>query len=332
MSSFVDGFMLKAQHVLSPKDAAAIRDLLETYSMDFTITPATTEMITGCYQIPQAFYIFMAAKEQDGKMSARSAEQYSMCLVDMLQYLQMPLERITVNHIRLYLNDLNRRNGKPLAAATMNQRKSIIKSFFGWLTEEEYIEKNPTLRIKREKDNAKPREAYKDIQIEEIRDGVTNKRDRAIVDLLLSSGIRVSECAGLKRSDIDFAERTAKVYGKGGKWRTAYFDGRTEYSLKEYLRTRDDDSTALFVSVRKPHKPISARAIEKCLKKCGNRVGIEQVIPHRFRHTMATTAIDRGMPLESVQALLGHARIETTMHYVHMTRAKVTRDYQTYLN
>ena len=331
MSSFVDGFMQKAQSLLTPKDAAAVRDLLETYVMGYNITPATTEIITGCYQIPQAFYIFMAAKEQDGKMSAASAEQYRMCITDMLQYLQMPLEKITVNHIWLYLADLNRRNGHPLAAATLNQRKSIIKSFFAWLTEEEYIEKNPSLRIKREKDNAKPREPYKDVQIEEIRAQIDNKRDMAIIDLLLSSGIRVSECTGLKRTDIDFKERSAVVYGKGGKWRTVYFNGRAEYSLKEYLKTRTDECTALFVTRRKPHKPISRGAVERCLKKYGNKAGIENLIPHGCRHTVASAAIERGMPIESVQSLLGHSRIETTMRYVHMARSKVSRDYQTYL-
>ena len=331
--TFTSGFCLKLNGVLEPEQIKAVKELLDIYTMGFEIKPITTDLTVSEYQLPQAYYIYMASKEQDGRMKPGTREQYRMCLEKMLFRLRMPLEQITVNHIRLYLHEIstNQKTGKPLSKASMNQRKAIIKSFFRWLYEEEYIQKDPSVRIRSERTDSKPRTAYKDTQIEALRLASTDPRTRAIIDLLTSSGIRIAECVRLNRSDIDLESRELTVFGKGEKWRTAYIDAATVVSLKAYLATRKDKSEALFVSSKAPHKRLSAGAIRRVMHKLSAVTGIEDIIPHRFRHTTATRAIDRGMPIESVQVMLGHEEISTTLRYAHVSNEKVKRDHQTYM-
>lgn len=331
--SFVDGFCLKLQGTLPPEQIREVRDLLRVYSMGYEINPITTELIAQDYQLPQAYYIFMASKEQDGKMKSGTREQYSSCLEKMLFRFKMPLETYTVNHIRLFIQEIsiNQRTGQKVSKAYLNQRKAIIRSFFRWLYEEEYIQKDPSVRIKAEKVDSKPRTAYKDTQIEALRMASKDPRTRAIVDLLISSGIRVAECAGLDRKDVDLESRELTVYGKGEKWRTTYIDAAAVVSIRAYLATRTDDNPALFVSSKAPYNRLTAGGIRKILHKLTPETGVGDIIPHRFRHTMATTAINRGMPIESVQAVLGHTEITTTLRYAHVSKEKIKRDHQTYM-
>lgn len=331
--SFTEGFCLKLQGVLPPEQIRAVKDVLNIYTMNYRIEQITTELSLPDYQLPEAYYIFMAAKEQDGKLKPGTREQYRMCIEKMLFSLQLPLDKITVNHLRLHIQEISRnpKTGAPLSKVTINQRKSIIRSFFSWLYEEEYIEKDPSRRIKPDKTEPKPRTAYKDIQIEALKQSCKTLRERAIIDLLTSSGIRIAECARLNRSDVDFMQREIRVFGKGEKWRTSYIDASAVVSLQSYLASRTDDNPALFVSSRRPHKRITTGAIRRALHGLTEDSGVEDIIPHRFRHTMATTAINAGMPVESVQAILGHSEISTTMRYAHVSSDKVKQDHKRYL-
>ena len=328
--TFTEGFCLKLTGVLPPEQVRAVRDLLSVYTIGYKIEPVKMDVIVQDYQLPQAYFIFLAAKEQDGRMKPGTREQYRMCLEDLLFKLRLPLEDITVNHLRLYIQDAsrNRKTGRPVSKNTLNQRKSIIRSFFSWLYEEEYIEKDPSVRIKPERADAKPRTAYQDTQVEALRRACDNLRDRAIVDLLRSSGIRVAECVGLDRRDVDLDGREVTVFGKGEKWRVSYIDAAAVVSIRAYLATRTDENEALFVSERAPHRRLSTSGVRKALHRLTPESGVQNVIPHRFRYTMATDALLAGMPVESVQSVLGHSRIETTMHYAHVCRAKVKTDYQ----
>ena len=331
--SFTNGFCLKLNGLLEPEQIKSVRELLDIYTMGFEIKPITTELSVTDYQLPQSYYIFMASKEQDGKMKPGTYEQYKWCLEKMLFRLKMPLEKITVNHIRLYLHEIsvNAKTGKPLSKATLNQRKAIIRSFFKWLYEEEYIQKDPSTRIKSERSNSKPRTAFRDTQIEALRMACDSKRTRAMIDLLYSSGIRISECVGLDITDVDFERREIVVYGKGEKWRTAFIDAPAVVSLKTYLSSRSDRNPALFVSAREPHDRITTSAVRKKLHELSGKAGVPNVIPHRFRYTFATAAIEHGMPIESVQAILGHTQIGTTTHYAHTSTEKIRRDHATYM-
>jgi integrase/recombinase XerD len=331
-SSFVDGFMLKFDNSFSTEQLRFIRDALNVYTLNYDIKPVTTELSLTQYQLPQAYFIFMASKEQDGKLSAMSKQQYKMCLEDMLYFLAMPLKDITTNHLRLYLQKISKsaKTGKPISDSTMNQRKSIIRSFFTWLYEEEYIEKNPAVRIKTARDHSKPRTEYSDTDIEKIRESCKTKRDRAIIDLLTSSGIRISECVGMNRNDVDFINREILVYGKGGKWRKAYIDGRTIVSLRSYLEERTDTNEALFVSMRSPYDRLTSGGVRKLLHGLQDESHVNNIIPHRFRHTMATSMVNRGMPIETIGKILGHSLTSTTLRYAHLSEAKIKNDYMAF--
>lgn len=332
-NSFVDGFILMLDKNFSKEQIRYIKDSLYTYSLGFEITPRTTELIDQYYKLPQAYYIYMATKQQDGIMSVASFRQYEMCLTDFLYYLAMPLEKITTNHIRLYLQHIskNKRTGERISENTMNQRKSIIRSFFKWLCVEEYIDKDPSLRIRDEKPKSKPRTAYKDIEIEMLRESCDNIRDKAIIDLLFSSGMRISECVNLNIGDVDFDSREVTVYGKGGKWRKVFIDSKTVVSLKRYLSSRYDDNPALFVTKRKPNERIHQSGIRKMLHGIEGTSNVDNVIPHKFRHSTATRLINKGMPLEEVQKLLGHERPTTTLRYAHVSLGKIKSDYDKYM-
>lgn len=331
--AFTEGFCLKLQPYFKKEQIEKIKNLLNVYSLNYNIIPISVNLIDTEYEIPEAYYIYMAAKEQQGRMSEKSKQQYSLCLQDMLKYLSLPLNEITINHLRLYIQYIskNKKTGKALSTETLNQRKSIIRSFFKWLYEEQYIQKDPSIRIKREKAHTKPREEYSDIDIEQIRRACKHSRDIAIVDLLISSGIRVSECAGLNIKDVNLDKREIIVCGKGGKWRTVYIDAKTVVSLQNYIKERKDNNEALFVSLRSPYKRLSTSGIRRRLHELTGESGVENIIPHRFRHTMATTAINRGMPIESIQSILGHSQLETTMHYAHVSDDKVKQDHQKYI-
>ena len=331
--TFTDGFCLKLIGLLDDKQIKIVRDLLYCYTLNYDIKPISTELSVKNYQLPDAYYIFMATKEQDGKLHNDSCKQYKLCLENLLFRLQLPLNNITTNHLRLYLSEIsiNPKTGKHLSTATLNQRKAIIRSFFKWLYEEEYIIKDPSSRIKDDKVTSKPRTAYSDTQIETLKLHCDSLRIKAIIDVLASSGIRIAELSKLNRTDINFDTGEITVFGKGNKWRTCYIDASAIVSLQAYLNSRTDNKDAVFVSERAPYDRLSTGAIRKILHKLSDKSGVDNVFPHRFRHTLATHAIDKGMPIESIQALLGHSGINTTLRYTHLSNDKIKNDYKKYL-
>lgn len=331
--SFADGFCLKLQGILEPEQIKQVKDLLNVYIANYDIEPITTDLAIRDYQLPDAYYIYMATKEQDGKMKAGTKRQYEMCLEKLLFRFCLPLDQITINHLRLFLQEIsiNQKTGGHISKATLNQRKNIIRSFFSWLYEEEYIEKDPSKRIRPERADSKPREAFGDEQIEKMRAACQTARERAIIDLLVSSGIRISECVGLDITNVDLEKREVVVFGKGEKWRTSYIDAAAVVSIRRYLATRSDNNKALFVTSREPHKRLSPAAVRRSLKKLSEVSGVPNIIPHRFRHTMATKAINSGMPIESVQSILGHSEINTTMNYAHVSSDKAKMDHKRYM-
>ena len=333
MSAFVDGFCMYLTQ-FTDEQVKFIKEKLNIYTMGFEIKPVTAELVAVEYNLPQELLLFLATKKQDGRMSPRSYEQYYSCLSKMLYDLCLPLEAITVNHLRMHINRIStdKRTGKPLSQNTLDQRKSIIRSFFQWLYQEEYISKDPSVRIKPVRASTKPRDAYRDVDIETMRNACVTNRDKAIVDLLSSSGIRVEECSRLNKSDVNFDEREIKVFGKGSKYRTSYIDAKAVVSLKTYLNERTDENPALFVALRAPHERIKPSGIRMMLHKLEKTSLINDIIPHKFRHTMATTAITNGMPIESIQAILGHSQIATTMRYAHVSLSKVKRDHEVYMH
>ena len=214
---------------------------------------------------------------------------------------------------------------------TIDNIRRNLSSFFSWLEEEDYILKSPMRRIHKIKTGTIVKEIISDESMEKLRDHCKEARDLAMIDLLFSTGIRVGELVNLDISDINFEARECVVYGKGDKERKVYFDARTKVHLQSYLKQRTDQNAALFVTLSKPYKRLKISGVEIRLRKMGRILNIERIHPHKFRRTVATRAIDRGMPIEQVQKLLGHSQIDTTMQYAMVNQDNVKNSHKKYI-
>ena len=215
---------------------------------------------------------------------------------------------------------------------TIDNIRRSLSTFFSWLEEEDYIIKSPMKRIHKVKTAVIVKDTIPDEKIEILRDNCNNLRDRAMIDFLLSTGIRVGELVRLNIDDIDFSERECVVYGKGDKERKAYFDAKTKIHLLNYIESRTDNNIALFVSLNKPHSRLTESGVELRLREMGKKLGVEKVHPHKFRRTMATRAIEKGMPIEQVQKILGHEQIDTTLRYAMVNQNNVKLSHRKYIS
>lgn len=231
--------------------------------------------------------------------------------------------------MRAYLTEYQ--NEHKISRVTIDNIRRSLSSFFSWLEDEDYIVKSPVRRIHKVKTAKIIKETYTDEALELMRDNAPSLRDLAIIDLLASSGMRVGELVTLNRDDINFAERECVVFGKGDKERLVYFDARTKIHLQNYLVGRDDDNSALFVSLKFPHNRLQIGGVETMLRGLGRQLNLTKVHPHKFRRTLATSAIDKGMPIEQVQQLLGHQKIDTTMHYAMVKQQNVKNGHRKYI-
>ena len=277
---------------------------------------------------------FISAKRIEG-CSRRTEEYYFSTLNFFEKTINCNIKNVDTNKIREYLINYQKLNN--CSNVTLDTVRRILSSFYKWLEEEDFILKSPMKRIHRIKTPIVLKPAFSDEQIEVIRKtAAQNNRDIAIIDILLSSGIRVSELVRLNRSSINLNSRTCVVFGKGSKQRETYFDVRTKIELENYLKTRKDKNRALFVSSHKKSKHgtysrLTINSVEKMIRKIGIRTDIDDVHPHRFRRTMATKAIDKGMPIEQVQVLLGHTKIDTTLRYANVQQDNVRHAHQKYI-
>ena len=271
---------------------------------------------------------FISAKKIEG-CSDKSLAYYEKTLITLFTSVGKNYNQITTDDIRAYLTSYHEK--REVSKVTIDNIRRILSSFFGWLEEEDYIIKSPARRIHKVKSTLVVKNTYTDEDLETMRDSCESIRDLAIIDILSSTGMRVGELVKLKRSDIDFAERECIVLGKGDKQRTVYFDARTKIHLLSYLCTRKDEGEALFVSLRKPNKPLQVGGVERLIKKLGMAANIKKAHPHKFRRTLATGAIDKGMPIEQVQHLLGHKRIDTTLMYAMVKQANVKASHRKYI-
>ena len=271
----------------------------------------------------------LSAKKIEG-CSEKTIHYYQSSIVKLLKGLSKCIKEICTNDIRRYLADIQEKND--LSKVTIDNLRRIFSSFFSWLEDEDYIAKSPVRRIHKVRTDTLVKEVLSDENIETLRDSCKESRDLAMIDLLLSTGVRVGELVKMNRDDIDFQERQCKVFGKGNKEREVYFNARTKIHLQRYLESRTDDNPALFVSLAKPHTRLTISGVEVRLRKMGKVVHIDKVHPHKFRRTLATMAIDRGMPIEQVQKLLGHVRIDTTLHYAMVNQQNVKIAHRKYIN
>ena len=272
---------------------------------------------------------FLSAKKIEG-CSDKTIHYYQSSIDKLLNGLSKCIKEICTNDIRRYLAEIQEENN--LSKVTIDNLRRIFSSFFSWLEDEDYIAKSPVRRIHKVRTDTLVKEVLSDENIETLRDSCNELRDLAMIDLLLSTGVRVGELVKMNRADIDFQERQCKVFGKGNKEREVYFNARTKIHLQRYLESRTDDNPALFVTLSKPHTRLTISGVEVRLRKMGKDVHIDKVHPHKFRRTLATMAIDRGMPIEQVQKLLGHVRIDTTLHYAMVNQQNVKIAHRKYIN
>jgi site-specific recombinase XerD len=263
---------------------------------------------------------FIAAKKVEG-CSEKTLHYYQTSIEQLLAVISTSMGHVCTNDIRKYLSEYQER--QKVSKVTIDNLRRIFSSFFSWLEDEDYIVKSPVRRIHKVRTDLLVKETLSDEDLETLRDNCTDIRDLAMIDLLASTGMRVGELVKMNRADIDFQERQCVVFGKGNKEREVYFNARTKIHLQQYLNSRNDNVPALFVSLTKPNTRLTISGVEVRLRQLGKRVNIHKVHPHKFRRTLATMAIDKGMPIEQVQKLLGHVKIDTTMHYAMVNQENV---------
>ena len=278
---------------------------------------------------PDYVDLFLSAKRIEG-CSEKTLNYYKSTIDALINALSKDVKHIETDDVRGYLTDYQAK--KKSSKVTIDNIRRILSSFFSWLEDESYILKSPVRRIHKVKTSTIIKETYSDEELEQMRDNCNDLRDLAIIDMLASTGMRIGEMVLLNRSDIDFEERECVVFGKGSKERVVYFDARTKIHLQDYLDSRTDDNEALFVTLRSPHDRITIGGVETRLREFGKQIGIKKVHPHKFRRTLATMAIDKGMPIEQLQRLLGHSKIDTTLQYAMVKQSNVKMAHKKYIS
>ena len=271
----------------------------------------------------------LSSQQNASKGALKTLRYYRDTIEAMITAIGKQPKQIITEDLRLYLTayQIERRSSK----VTIDNIRRILSSFFSWLEDEDFIVKSPVRRIHKVKTAKIIKDTYTDEALELMRDNCGNPRDLAMIDLLASSGMRVGEMVALNRDDINFNERECVVFGKGNKERLVYFDARTKIHLQNYLDSRSDTSPALFVSLKAPYERLKIGGVEVRLRELGKRLNLPKVHPHKFRRTLATSAIDKGMPIEQVQQLLGHQKIDTTMHYAMVKQQNVKLAHRKYI-
>ena len=271
---------------------------------------------------------FLSAKTIEG-CSPKTIRYYKVTLTKALEAIRKPVTRISSDDLRTYLSEYPL--GNNAGSTTVDNIRRILSSFFSWLENESYILKSPARRINKIRSKRTVKSVYSDEELIALTDACSCRRDLAIVNLLSSTGMRVSELVSLNREDVDLNRRECIVLGKGNKERVVYFDANTKPHLSDYLQERDDDSVALFCSLTKPSSRLQVSGVELRLRSLGAKAGVKHVHPHKFRRTLATKAIGKGMPIEQVQRLLGHQKIDTTLMYAMVDQDNVKNSHRRYI-
>ena len=317
------------QHMLSYLDNAQMKQLRQVMEQALCRYDVTElEMKPEEDDSNNLIARFIAAKRIEG-CSEKTLKYYQTTIDALVVSIGKSVRHIHTEDLRTYLTEYQSK--KQSSRVTIDNIRRILSSFFSWLEDEDYIIKSPVRRIHKVKAASNIKETFSDEDLEKMRDNSENLRDLAMIDMLASTGMRVGEMVLLNRDDINFAERECVVFGKGEKERIVYFDARAKLHLQEYLDSRTDDNPALFVTLRTPHERIKIGGIEYRLRKMGKQLNIPKVHPHKFRRTLATMAIDKGMPIEQLQRLLGHQRIDTTLQYAMVKQSNVKMAHKKYI-
>ena len=326
--NIIQAIVAKMQRNLDSRQMAQLKTVLASELHNVEIIEKADCLSKQSQEKEHLLNSFISAKKIEG-CSDKTLAYYRNTIERLLVALSVAICHITTTDIRSYLSEYQEENQS--SKVTIDNMRRIFSSFFAWLEDEDYIAKSPVRRIHKVKTDSLVKEVLSDEQLEQLRDSCTTKRDLAIIDFLSSTGIRVGELVKLNRDDIDFHERQCEVFGKGNKERIVYFNARTKLHLQQYLNARTDNNPALFVSLHSPFTRLTISGVEVRIRKLGQSLSIPKVPPHKFRRTLATIATDKGMPIEQVQRLLGHVRIDTTLHYAIVNQNNVKLVHKKYL-
>ncbi len=317
------------EHYLNEIQIARLNECLKSILNDFELFKKDNNLsFDESKENQELLMSFLSAKQIEG-CSEKTIDYYRNMIFKMLESVNLKIESITTDDLRKYLADY--KNQSNASKSTIDNIRRVLSSFFSWLEDEGHISKNPVRRIHRIKTKRVVKEVLSDENFEVLRDKCDNIRDLAMIELLASTGIRVGELVNLNIDDVLFSERECVVLGKGDSERIVYFDAKTKIHLQKYLESRKDNNPALFVSLRKPHDRLGIPGVEKRMRKLGHEAKIKKIHPHKFRRTMATNAIDKGMPIEQVQRLLGHVQIDTTMQYAMVNQNNVKISHRKFI-
>ena len=315
----------KMASILNNEQKEKLKEVLLYTFYNIEVTSIKDELVEDTTDYAK---MFIAAKRIEG-CSERTLNYYETTIKTMVEKLSKRVNSIETEDLRNYLSEYQAKNN--CSKVTIDNVRRILSSFFAWLEDEDYIMKSPVRRIHKVKATQTVKETYTDEELEEMRDACIEIRDLAMVDFLASTGVRVGELVNLDRVDVDMQERSCVVLGKGGKEREVYFDARTKIHLQNYLNSRTDNNPALFVSLLRPYDRLKISGVEIRLRELGKRINIKKIHPHKFRRTMATKAIDKGMPIEQVQVLLGHRKIDTTLQYAMVNQNNVRNSHKKFI-
>ena len=322
-TEIVQTIMVRMSNILNEEQLEVLHSVLNSSLLMFV-----EDQVRNSVSDEDLISSFLSAKRVEG-CSEKTLGYYRSTLNTVLSKMGIPARQVATNDIRRYLADYQERGS--VSKVTIDNIRRILSSFYSWLEDEDFILKSPVRRIKKVKVSKVVKEVYTDESLEVMRDSCDTLRDLAMIDLLSSTGMRVGELVNLDRADIDFQNRECVVLGKGDKERLVYFDARTKVHLHNYLESRTDDNQALFVTLNQPYNRLKISGVEKRLRELGRRLQIDKVHPHKFRRTLATRAIDKGMPIEQVQRLLGHQKIDTTLEYAMVNQNNVKMSHRRYI-
>lgn len=322
-------FFLELNHFLpetTSEQLQLIGKALDRAAFSYDVAVKETALVIADDPIPMLVKTYIVVKKTEGLSDATLANYYNTLKMFFLFIKKQPHE-VTANDIRIFVYEYQQI--KNVSDRTLDKYREYICWFFKWAHEEEYLPKDPGRAVKGIKHEIKERQALTEIELEHLRIACKTPRDKAMIEFLYSTGCRVSELTIVKKSDIDWQQGTVRLFGKGKKHRTSYINAKCEVILKEYLKTRTDTSDYLFVSARKPHAQIGKASVEKVVKMLGEQANLSRrITPHVLRHTTATRAVNRGMAIEDVSKLLGHASVATTMIYAKVAEENVHKQHR----
>lgn len=321
----MEGIVQQMLPYLNNVQLQKLQEVLEYSFYNYEISSKVEETEDDSQKLIDAF---VYAKRIEG-CSEKTLKYYRTTIEAMTEVINKGVRHMQTDDLRAYLTEYQEKHGS--SRVTIDNIRRILSSFFSWLEDEDHILKSPVRRIHKVKTATNIKETYTDEELEKMRDNCVELRDLAIVDMLASTGMRIGEMVLLNKVDINFNERECVVFGKGDKERVVYFDARTKIHLQNYINSRSDNDPALFVTLRAPHTRIKIGGIESRLREIGRSLEIEKVHPHKFRRTLATMAIDKGMPIEQLQQLLGHKRIDTTLQYAMVKQSNVKQAHRKYI-